>query len=172
MFPLIRAFLEEHTQLYDFLLAHEEISLASGINHHFRKIFLLYCASYYELQITNIIKCFVEANSSDDRVLAFVTSKAIERQYHTYFCWDSNNINSFLGLFGSVFRDTISSEIKKSDILPLQAKAFLTIGFERNKMVHENFIEYSLEKTFDELVALDEKASAFIEFLKSKFSIA
>jgi len=117
-----------------------------------------------------MIKQFISNNSRDARVVTFSTNKAIERQYHTYFDWkQTTNINQFLGLFGSDFRETVSSEIKNNGELAGQVEAFLIIGAERNKMVHGNFLEYVLEKSFDDLVSLHEKALRFIEYLTGKF---
>jgi hypothetical protein len=36
-------------------------------------------------------------------------------------------------------------------------------------MAHGNFLEYKLDKTFAELVELQEKANLFIEYLERKF---
>lgn len=169
MFSPLANFLEEYKQIIGFLKEKEQFSLVNSINHHFRKLYLLYCSSYYEKEITDMIKQFISTNSNDDRVLAFITNKAIERQYHTYFNWEKKNINQFLGLFGAEFKDKVSNEIKSNDNLSAQAEAFLAIGKERNMMVHQNFLDYQLGKTFEELVLLNEKTSAFIEYLRTKF---
>ena len=171
MFQPIQAFYSDYSDLNEFLLSHGEYSLSIDVNHHFRKIFLLSCASYYETQIVGIVKQFVDNHSSDDRVLAFVTKKAIDRQYHTFFDWEPNsNVNKFLSLFGADFKDRVSAEIRQSVDLSNQARAFQVIGGERNKMVHENFLEYTLDKSFGELIELNEKASLFIDYLKEKFN--
>lgn len=131
---------------------------------------LLSCASYYETQIQEIIKSFVQRNSTDDKVSNFVLKKAISRQYHTYFTWDGNNVNSFLGLFGEEFKKVVSAIISQDEVLKEQIKAFLQLGNERNKMVHENFLVYNLEKTFDEIIQMNEKAGKFVEFLRKEFA--
>lgn len=131
---------------------------------------LLSCASYYETQIQEIIKSFVQRNSTDDKVSNFVLKKAISRQYHTYFTWDGNNVNSFLGLFGEEFKKEVSAIISQDEVLKEQMKAFLQLGNERNKMVHENFLVYNLEKTFDEIIQMNEKAGKFVEFLRKEFA--
>lgn len=102
-------------------------------------------------------------------LFSFLKNKAIERQYHTYFDWEGNNVNKFLGLFGQDFKEQISNKIKNDSNREKQAKAFLTIGLERNKMVHENFMDYNLEKTFDEIVELHKQSSLFIDYLESVF---
>ena len=166
----IQKLISDYQDLYKFLLENGQVSESVTVAEHYRKILLLSCASYYETRIADIIKKFVEVKASDERISAFVSNKAISRQYHTYFTWDpSGNINSFLGLFGGDFKDKISTEIKKDKELQEQIKAFLTIGSERNKMVHNNFLEFTLYKTFDEIVALHEKANLFIKYLEKTF---
>ncbi|MDO4719877.1 MAG: HEPN domain-containing protein [Peptostreptococcaceae bacterium] len=100
-----------------------------------------------------------------------IRNKAIKRQYHTYFDWNqTNNINHFLGLFGRDFKNIIAKEIKDNSDLARQVQAFLEIGLERNKMVHQNFLDYNLEKTFDEIRELHEQATSFIEYMENVFS--
>jgi len=165
----IQKFIEDYKNLNNFLISNGQISSSVDINEHYRKILLLSCASYYETQIIDILKAFVKLNSNDDRIFSFMNNKAIQRQYYTYFDWDqTNNINKFLGMFGEEFKTTISNEIKSNNDLALQVKAFLEIGSERNKMVHRNFLEYKLDKTFDEITELHNKAQLFIEYIRQK----
>lgn len=161
--------INEYDTLYQYLLDNNQMSLAINIENHYRKVFLLSCASYYESEIQNIIKAFVSKNSKDNRISYFLSNKAINRQYHTYFSWDSSNINTFLGLFGNEFKDKISSDIKSNPDLVESVRAFLAIGNERNKMVHENFLLYPLEKTLPELKQLNQRALSLIEYIRSIF---
>ena len=165
----IQKLIEDYNDLYKFLLDNGQVSALVDINEHYRKILLLSCASYYETRIVDIIKRFVVTKSSDKRILEFVNNKAIQRQYHTYFDWEKNNVNKFLSLFGPDFRDQVSGEIKGNKALEEQARAFLTIGEERNKMVHNNFLEFTLDKTFEEIVVLQEQANLFVDYLENKF---
>ena len=166
----IQTLIDDYRDLNKFLMDNGQVSESLTVAEHYRKILLLSCASYYETRIVEIINKFVEAKAADNRISAFVSNKAISRQYHTYFNWDqTSNINSFLGLFGADFKDQISAEIKADKALQEQIKAFLTIGSERNKMVHNNFLEFTLDKTFDEIVALHEKGNLFIKYLEKTF---
>lgn len=169
----IQKLVESYQALHSFLTENNMISEDVEVQDHYRKILLLSCASFYESEITSVIRQFVKANSTNDMVYEFLNSKAIERQYHTYFDWKntSANINSFLGLFGNQFKQQISSELKERDDLQKCVKAFIEIGRERNKMVHENFLEYNLEKTFDEIILLHNEALDFISFLKRAFNL-
>ena len=122
----IQKLIDNYYELYDLLVKQGEISQSIQVNEHYRKILLLSCASYYEKQITQIIKDYVMLKTEDERIISFVNNKAINRQYHTYFQWDqTNNINQFLGLFGAEFKKTISEEIKSSDELSKQISSFL-----------------------------------------------
>lgn len=170
MFPLINNLIDEYNQTYNFLILNNEISLASDVSNHFRKILLLSCASYYEMKISKMIQKFIEDFSDDERVTIFVTNKAINRQYHTYFDWESKNINTFLGLFGENFKKIVLEEIKNNNVLEQQAHAFISLGKERNLMVHNNFLEYKLNKSFEEIVTLNEQALQLLVYLDSKFS--
>lgn len=169
MYTPINGFVEDYHELKGYLLGNGQISLENNIENHLRKVMLLSCASYYENQIQEIIKNFVQRYSTDEKVSNFVLKKAISRQYHTYFVWDGNNVNSFLGLFGENFKKEVSTIISQDEVLKEQMKAFLQLGNERNKMVHENFLVYNLEKTFDEIIQLNEKAEKFVDFLRKEF---
>lgn len=88
MFDSIQDFILVYDDLKKFLIENNQFSLENNFGHHMRKVMLLSCASYFETEIQELIKTFVEQQSSDDRVLSFVQNKAITRQYHTYFNWD------------------------------------------------------------------------------------
>lgn len=165
----IQKFKDEYKYIQKYLIDNGQISMSVSVSNHYRKIFLLSCASLFEKQIKDILINFVDKNTGDARISYFLTNKAIERQYHTYFDWDKKNINKFLGLFGSEYKKKIELVIKQNQSLSEQIEAFLTIGFERNKMVHENFLEYQLNKTFEEICDLSEKASKFIQFIEESF---
>lgn len=171
MFDPIQDFILDYDDLKKFLIENNQFSLENNFGHHMRKVLLLSCASYFETEIQELIKTFVEQQSSDDRVLSFVQNKAITRQYHTYFNWDGNNVNSFLAMFGNDFKNETQRKIADNEELKMQMKAFLEIGNERNKMVHENFLSYKLEKTFEEIVELYNKGEQFVLFLKKCFGI-
>ena len=165
----IEKLIEDYNTLTAFLLQHGELTESINVKDHYRKILLLSCASYYETRITTAIQDFVRRKSTDEKLFSFVNNKALKRQYHTLFDWkQSNNINQFLGLFGEKFKIEISTELKKDENLKKSTAAFLVIGAERNSIVHENFLEYRLEKTFEEIAALHKQAMIFIAYIEEK----
>lgn len=166
----IDMFIKHYTELKNYLDKTENVSYSIALSDNYRKILLLSCASFYESQITELVKDFVRRNSSaDTRIFEFINNRAISRQYHTFFSWNENNINNFLGMFGLEFKDKIAREIKNNDDLRKYVRAFLEIGRERNKMVHENFLEYKLDKTFQEINNLHNDAIKLIEYFKTIF---
>nr|WP_122013185.1 HEPN domain-containing protein [Maliibacterium massiliense] len=162
---------EEYEALVGFLMARQELSLVNAVTHNYRKTYLLSCASYYETEIRDIIKGFIRCHCDDARVYEFAVRKGVQRQYHTYFRWEeTNNINSFLSLFGEGFKQTVLEEIRTDAHLRACVGAFLTIGRERNAMMHENYITYPLDKTFEELKLLNRRAYQFVTYLKEQFT--
>lgn len=161
-------FIKEYNEITDFLIAQNEWSFKSDLDNHYRKILLLSSASYFEQRIQDALKRLAKSKTSSDEIYSLVINKAIERQYYTYFNWkeeNKSNINSFLGLFGSEFKTRISNQIKESNELTEAVIAFLEIGRERNQMVHENFLEFNLGKSFEEIVKLNCKAMIFVDFV-------
>jgi hypothetical protein len=98
-------------------------------------------------------------------VESFVRKKAISRQYHTLFSWDTPNANQFFGYFGDEFRIGMSQKIQTSDKLLESIRAFMEIGRERNRLVHQDYATFPLEKTLDEIYALYQKGLYFVEIL-------
>lgn len=175
MIPLLDNFVNDYMELKNLLLDYSEISFKNFVEPHLTKTFLLSCASYYETKIQKMIEDFMQRITEEKRLISFATNKGIKRQYHTYFVWEDNNgnpprnINNFLGLFGEEFKQKTSAEIKNNAEITENMMAFLTIGNLRNKMIHNNFLEYFLPKTFDEIVELNRQANKFLNFLKEKF---
>ncbi|MCH9012708.1 MAG: hypothetical protein IIA68_06575 [Proteobacteria bacterium] len=141
-----------------------EISLKSTADDNLRKALLLATTSYFEHRMTDAVLSFV-SHITNGHVLitSFVRNKAISRQYHTWFNWDKKNANSFFGLFGIDFREFMKEKIKNDDELEVSIQAFLELGNDRNRLVHQNFGSFSLEKTSDEIYAQYQKAMKFID---------
>ena len=87
----------------------------------------------------------------------------MSRQYHTWFQWDGSNANSFFGLFGSDFRDFMKERIREDEELDGSVRAFLELGRERNRLVHQDFGTFPLEKTTAEIHALYTRAMRFVD---------
>ena len=141
-----------------------EVSLRSTADDNFRKALLLAAASYFEHRMTDAVLSFV-SETTNDRALttSFVRNKAVSRQYHSWFSWEAKNANGFFGLFGDGFRDFMRKKIEDDDALDAAIRAFLELGSNRNRLVHQDFGSFFLEKTSEEIYDLYLKAMTFID---------
>jgi hypothetical protein len=147
-------------------LSASEPSLAVAASDIFRKSLVLAAASYFEHRVATCIAEFVhERASGSSLVVAFVKNKAIARQYHNWFKWDDTNANQFFGLFGADFKQMMQERVKASDNLRISIRAFLEVGNERNKLVHQDFASFALEKTLEEVYSLYQQAMLFVDEL-------
>ncbi|MCA9077752.1 MAG: hypothetical protein KDA93_22185 [Planctomycetaceae bacterium] len=140
-------------------------------SENFRKSLLLSAASFFERRLVSILTELVNQWSHSTLPLnEFVRIKAIERQYHTYFDWDRPNGNPFFRLFGSDFKAFMERRCKDDEAFSDSVEAFIEIGRERNRLVHQDFGSYALEKTFDEIYDLYKKARHFLDNLEQCFT--
>lgn len=147
----------------------EDISLRLTAADHFRKALLLAAASYFERRVCDSVVEFVRQSSGSALIENFVRNKAVARQYHTWFRWDETNANQFFGLFGPEFKALMASRVGESEELRGSIRAFLEIGSERNKLVHQDYATFPMEKTLDEVFQLYRSASVFVECLPAAF---
>lgn len=145
--------------------AHEP-SLQSIVDDHARKATLLAAASYFEHQVTQHLTALAAA-AGNDRLCAFVRNKAIARQYHTLFDWNARNANTFFSLFGPEFKARMAELVDGDEALANGIRAFLELGQERNRLVHQDYASFTLEKTSTEIFALYQSALTFVSRLPS-----
>lgn len=159
----------------DFLAVIEEIgetniSLRNTAINNFRKSLLLSAASFFEKEITEVLKAKIRDWGGNRAELnELVRVKVIERQYHTLFNWDGRNANKFFKLFGTDFGEFMASQVEMDNALKDSIAAFIEVGRERNRLVHSNFGSYTLEKTFDEIFTLYSKGKEFVDSIPEFF---
>ena len=143
-----------------------EPSLRVTADDTFRKLLLLSAASHFEHLVTDAVVTFsANASGGSERVVEFVRRKALSRQFHTLFDWERNNANAFFALFGDVFKANMEGLVKNDAGLAEAIRAFLEIGRERNRLIHQDLGSFSLEKTAAEIFALYQRASRFVQEL-------
>jgi len=159
----------EFQNLVSYLDEKREISFRVSADATFRKALLLASASYFERRVCDDIIIFAkEKSSANEPLVEFVKNKAISRQYYTFFNWESSNANTFFGLFGEVFKTFMADEIKSDGNLAESIKAFIELGRERNRLVHQDFGTFSLEKTAEEIFQLYRTALPFVQCIPEK----
>jgi hypothetical protein len=162
----------DYLSLSNYLEANREISLMNDADNNFKKVLLLSIASFFEYESTQILLDFISKSSNcDARIYSFTKRKAVDRQYHTYFNWDiKKGANQFFSLFGDEFKKDIEKDLRSNDALEKAIRDFLEIGSTRNELVHENFANFTLDKTAKEIFELYRSASVFVDYLAEKFS--
>lgn len=139
-------------------------SLVVAVTATLSKALVVAGASELESEVQEHLLDFVaETANGNARVGEFMKNKAISRQFHTYFNWNGNNANSFFALFGQEFREHASAVVESDPILASSVRSFLELGDLRNRLVHQNFVAYSLDKTPDEIHSLYVSARTFSE---------
>ena len=164
----IENLIKEYSELKKFLLESGQVSYESFMSDIFRKHLLMSCASLFEVQIQDIIVKFVESYTDNASIHSLVKMKVISRQYHTYFDWKDKRAGPFYSLFGEPFKTSITEKLKNTPELKQAEKDFLEIGSERNLLAHENFLNYSLNKTPEDILTLYRSATSYIEFIKNE----
>lgn len=167
---VIESLNDEFKAIISFLDKNQQPSLSSDVNKHFKKIFILSSASYFEHLIQKyLIGFFSDKSNNNKEVVSFLKRKAIDRQYHTLFDWDKKNANKFLSLFGDDFKKGVEKEINGNAELIEAMEAFLEMGQLRNILVHSNFASYNIDtKTTDEIFYLYNMSMRFVAFLEEK----
>jgi hypothetical protein len=107
--------------------------------------------------LTEAVLEFAAATTQSSLLPSLIKVKAIARQYHSWFDWDKNNINKFVSLFGDDFRAFMANRIKAQE-LEKAVTDFMTIGRDRNRLVHENFAAGYLEATTEEIYSTYQSA--------------
>jgi hypothetical protein len=156
----------EYRDIAEILDRQGEISLKTVVDENFRKSLLLCAASYFEYRVTtDVVQFCQEISGSNLLVPSLVRNKAVSRQYHTWFEWERSNANSFFGLFGSEFKAHMSDIVKVEATVVTAIKDFLGIGLARNRLVHQNYGTFSLEKTSNEIFQEYKSGLLFVERL-------
>ncbi len=164
--PIIERLYYENKLVVSKLLTAGEISLVTTLDDILRKTLLLAAASYFEHTICEAIINYVsEIADYDTAVISLVKIKAIERQYHTFFDWNSPNANAFFSHFGEKYKLYAKESVDNDPDLKESVRAFLELGNLRNQLVHQNYANFPLEKTSDEIYALYNIAIKFVRFI-------
>lgn len=156
---------DEFVELHDFLIENDGAKLVSIVDENFPKALLLAAASHFESQLTRTMKDFViEVTGNDHPLVSLIEKKIIERKYHTWFDWKSENANQFFIMFGPCFKRHADKLVKNNDELSKSINAFMVIGRERNKLVHQDFANFQMNKTSSEIYDLYKSATMFVNW--------
>lgn len=157
---------QDSQELYEYLIGKGEITFATYINNVYKKVLVLSAASFFESVISKQISEYAtKASGSDKRIVTLIENKVIERQYHTLFNWDAKNTNAFWSLFGETTKAKVREQINSDEKLRTSEVDFVELGKQRNLLVHENFAEYDVNITVEEIYKKYKSACDFISFI-------
>jgi hypothetical protein len=155
---------EEATEVAALLAAAGNPSLLNVVTDHFRKALLLAAASQFERQVCECVLVFVQERSAGCVLTrSFVHNRAVNRQYHTWFSWSDTNANNFFAMFGPEFKAAMVAKVGQSESLKESVRSFLELGNERNKLVHQDYATFQLNKTLDEVYLLYSRSQEFVD---------
>ena len=156
---------DEFVELHNFLIKNDGVTLVSVVDENFPKALLLAAASHFESQLIRTMKDFViEVTGNDHPLVSLIENKVIKRQYHTWFDWERRNANKFFKMFGPCFKRHADELVKNNDELRKSINAFMEIGEERNKLVHQDFGNFQMNKTSSEIYDLYKSATMFVNW--------
>lgn len=123
-------------------------SVRTSADDFFRRLLILSIGSYCEKRVVLMLERFCDkASASSVELCTFVKTKALTRQYHTWFQWDASNANSFSKLFGPRFHKSLAAAMEADRDIENGARCFLQLGAIRNKIAHEGLeYEFSLSR--------------------------
>ena len=161
---------QDNEDLSKYLLENQEPSFKSASDANFNKSMVIAAASYFEFRLMwTIEELITKYSDKNELIIEFAKNKAMNRQFHTFFDWNSKNANKFFGLFGNGFQEFMKAEVKSDEKLDESIKAFVEICGKRNELVHENFAGFSDVKTAKETYDLYRRGIEFLIALPAKF---
>lgn len=156
----------EHELVVSHLRETGQLSFSSTLEGTFPKVMLLAAASNLEYRVQSVlIDYFNRMTGSSEVAVSFVRNKAIKRQFHSYFNWESRNANNFLGLFGETFKSSVQARLADDLGLNQTVRDFLEIGSLRNQLVHGDYASFVVEKTAADVLAQYRSALVFVTCL-------
>jgi citrate lyase synthetase len=158
---------QDSKDLIAYLMEKSEVSFATYIDSVYKKVLVLSAASYFESVISKDISAYAtKVSGSDKRIVTLIENKAIKRQYHTLFDWDKNNTNKFWSLFGENTKNKVREQLDANEHLKTAEQAFVELGRQRNLLVHENFAEYDVNTTVEEIYEKYKLACEFVSYIE------
>ncbi|HIE5513219.1 MULTISPECIES: HEPN domain-containing protein [Stenotrophomonas] len=154
----------------NFLTEKGEISLIVTAEDVWRKSVLIAAASHFEHELGRAIERSASRQEIPEYFRSLIESKAISRQFYSYFDFDSSNTNKLFRTFGPTCKSKAESKIKDSKELRESQAAFLKVCSLRNQMVHGNYASFNIDLTTDEIYDLYRSGCKFVEFFEAIIS--
>lgn len=138
----------------------------SALELTYPKVLLLASASYLEVATTEVVTGLFERPDVPE-LRIFVERRSLKRQFHSLFDWDSAKANKLFAFFGDDCKARFIEKKRQDAEFSGSVDAFMEIGSLRNQLVHNNYAEFTLNKTAEEIKSLHKLASSFPPMIPS-----
>ncbi len=157
-------------ELAGYLSQSGQISFQQVAEDNLKKSLILSSASYFEATLSeSVLEYVADRANGNTLVYGLVRSKAIKRQFHTWFDWDNGSLGAFQSMFGDAFKDHLKAHIAADEQLKAAVSSFLEMGRDRNRLVHQNYASFTIEKTAQEIYNTYRSALYFVEKMPDCF---
>ncbi|MGA7810839.1 HEPN domain-containing protein [Bradyrhizobium sp.] len=154
-----------------YLVANNEISLASGIEGTLAKTLIIATASFFEDFLTQVVIDHIQTNANSETVIEFCKIGAIEQKYHTWFEWKQSSATRFFRLFGEPIKLKAAARLRDDPELVNAVTSFMFLGSQRNLIVHRNMLAYTLSDTSDEVIKKSRQALRFVNYVADELFV-
>lgn len=139
-----------------------EVSYLADVSQSAVKELIITSASFFEARITADLEDFFYAVDETGITGSFVRSRTLSRRYHDLFDWNAVNINRFFSWFGEEFKGFAKEWIDSEESRTRSARAFVTIGAARNRLVHGNYGVYEPDLSLEDVLRLHADALVLV----------
>jgi hypothetical protein len=164
--PLISGIFESCTVELQALSERHDLSSYLDVNQLVTKSMLMSCASFYEDEVTRIVRNVLDAGNHTGSVRKWLNETAVDGQFYKWFNFrGATNTNGFLAKFGKEFKDNTRRLLESKDKRKQAEQAFLDLCQKRNECVHRNYAAYSLDLTIQEIYDKHKLAMSYIRVI-------
>jgi hypothetical protein len=150
---------DDYTALRSGPLAQDPSGL-SALELTYPKVLLLASASFLEVATVEAVSQLFHRPELPE-LRTFVERRSLNHQFHSLFDWKTPTANGFFAFFGGDCKGRFTARKDTDAEFKAAVDAFLEIGSLRNQLVHNNYAEFTLEKTAPEIRHLHRTASNF-----------
>ncbi len=141
----------ERVEIAGLLAEAGEPSLLNVYQTDLPKVLVLVVASRFERDVVRHIEDFFTATSDHETAPFFVKKKALTRQYHQLFDWETSTAKRFISFFGPACATNFKKMAQEHDWLDKSVHDFLLLGRTRNQLVHSDLASCSMPLTPEEV---------------------
>ncbi|MCY4673132.1 MAG: hypothetical protein OXD43_05085 [Bacteroidetes bacterium] len=120
------------------ILLKEDAKILVDTRSAFAKAMVLAAGNWLERRTRSVLEDFATSVSSQQTLVYFVRTGALDRKFHMLFDWNSGKVNSFLGKFGPDFKKNADQAIKENDSVLRASLDFMELVAERNELAHSS----------------------------------